>query len=69
MKIHVPAGFLFSATAAGLKVSGRPDLALAEAPDGASAAAMFTRNRVVGAALDVARAHLSAPAAACALWS
>jgi glutamate N-acetyltransferase/amino-acid N-acetyltransferase len=59
MKIHVPAGFLFSATAAGLKVSGRPDLALAEAPDGASAAAVFTRNRVVGAALDVARAHLT----------
>jgi glutamate N-acetyltransferase/amino-acid N-acetyltransferase len=58
MKIHVPAGFLFSATAAGLKVSGRPDLALAEAPDGASAAAMFTSNRVVGAALDVARSHL-----------
>ena len=54
----VPAGFRFSATIAGLKASGRPDLALAEAPHGASAAAVFTRNRLAAAPLVVDRAHL-----------
>jgi glutamate N-acetyltransferase/amino-acid N-acetyltransferase len=55
---NVPSGFLFSATIAGIKASGRPDLALAEAPHGASAAAMFTRNRLAAAPLHVDRAHL-----------
>ncbi len=48
----------FSATIAGIKASGRPDLALAEAPHGASAAAVFTRNRLAAAPLVVDRAHL-----------
>jgi len=51
-------GFLFSACAAGIKASGKPDLALALAPDGASAAAMFTRNQVVAAPVTVGREHL-----------
>jgi glutamate N-acetyltransferase/amino-acid N-acetyltransferase len=54
----VPKGFLFSAATAGLKASGRPDLALLEAPHGASAAAMFTRNRLAAAPLHVDRAHM-----------
>ena len=54
----VPRGFRFSATIAGIKASGRPDLALAEAPHGASAAAVFTRNRLLAAPLVVDRAHL-----------
>ena len=54
----LPKGFLFSATTAGIKASGKPDLALAVAPDGASAAAMFTRNQVVAAPLVVDREHL-----------
>ena len=54
----LPKGFLFSATTAGIKASGKPDLALAVAPDGASAAAMFTRNQVVAAPLIVDREHL-----------
>ena len=58
MKIHVPAGFLFSSASAGIKASGRPDLAYAEAPAGANAAALFTRNRVVAAPLVVGREHL-----------
>jgi glutamate N-acetyltransferase / amino-acid N-acetyltransferase len=58
--VNPPEGFLFSACAAGLKPSGRPDLALALAPDGASAAAMFTRNQVVAAPLMVGRDHLRA---------
>ena len=59
-KIRLPKGFAFSAVAAGIKVSGRPDLALVEAVDGASAAAMFTQNRVVAAPVEVGRASLLA---------
>jgi glutamate N-acetyltransferase / amino-acid N-acetyltransferase len=58
--VNPPQGFLFSACVAGIKASGRPDLALALAPNGASAAAMFTRNLVVAAPLTVARNHLRA---------
>jgi glutamate N-acetyltransferase/amino-acid N-acetyltransferase len=58
-KILVPRGFSFAAVAAGIKVSGRPDLALVEAEaDGASAAALFTKNRVVAAPVEVGRASL-----------
>jgi glutamate N-acetyltransferase/amino-acid N-acetyltransferase len=53
-----PQGFHFSACTAGIKASGKPDLALALAPDGASAAAMFTRNQVVAAPVIVGREHL-----------
>ena len=41
-KIRLPKGFSFSAIAAGIKISGRPDLALVEAGEGATAAALFT---------------------------
>jgi glutamate N-acetyltransferase / amino-acid N-acetyltransferase len=53
-----PQGFLFSASIAGIKPSGRPDLGLAVAPQGASAAALFTRNLIVAAPLKVGRDHL-----------
>jgi glutamate N-acetyltransferase/amino-acid N-acetyltransferase len=56
--VYLPAGFLWSAATAGIKTSGYSDVALAEAPLGASAAAMFTRNRVVAAPVEVGRAHL-----------
>lgn len=56
----LPQGFLFSSCAAGIKASGRPDLALALAPDGVSAAAMFTRNQVVAAPVTIGREHLQA---------
>ena len=59
-KIRLPAGFSFSAVAAGIKVSGRPDLALVEAAGGATAAALFTKNRVVAAPVEVGRAALLA---------
>src|ERR1019366_3877302 len=55
-KIRVPLGFTFSALAAGIKVSGRPDLALIEAPGGAAGAALFTSNLVVAAPVEVGRA-------------
>src|ERR1035438_3019898 len=57
-KIRRPLGFSFSAVAAGIKVSGRPDLALVEAANGAAAAALFTKNRVVAAPIEVGRASL-----------
>ena len=57
-KILVPRGFSFSALAAGIKASGRPDLALAEVEAGANAAALFTKNRVVAAPLEVGQASL-----------
>ena len=56
----LPAGFSFSAACAGIKASGRPDLALVEACPGTTAAALFTRNRVVAAPLEVGRASLAA---------
>jgi len=59
-QLLVPQGFLFSACAAGLKASGRPDLALALVPDAASAAAMFTRNQIVAAPVTIGRSHLRA---------
>lgn len=57
-KIRLPVGFSFSAVAAGIKVSGRPDLAAVEASGGASAAALFTKNRVVAAPVEVGRRSL-----------
>ena len=57
-ELHLPRGFLFSAGLAGIKESGKPDLAYAEAPNGVAAAAMFTTNRVVAAPVEVGRAHL-----------
>jgi glutamate N-acetyltransferase/amino-acid N-acetyltransferase len=78
----LPLGFSFSAVAAGIKVSGRPDLGLVEvwgratspahavrsrrvhtegssaAAIGATAAALFTKNRVVAAPVEVGRAAL-----------
>ncbi|HEY5054597.1 MAG TPA: bifunctional glutamate N-acetyltransferase/amino-acid acetyltransferase ArgJ [Acidobacteriaceae bacterium] len=57
----VPRGFLWGATCAGIKASGNPDVALALTADAAaSAAAMFTSNRVVAASITVGRRHLAA---------
>ncbi len=58
--ICLPAGFTFAAARAGIKASGRPDLALVEACPGTTAAAVFTKNRVVAAPLEVGRASLAA---------
>lgn len=58
MNLHLPQGFLFSSATAGIKASGRPDLALALVPEGASAAAMFTRNQMVAAPIVVGRENL-----------
>ena len=54
----IPAGFQFGAVTAGLKPSGKPDFALAFAKSGATAAAMFTGNRVAAAPVIVGRRHM-----------
>lgn len=56
----LPLGFVWGAVQAGIKASGKLDLAVAFAPKGANAAAMFTRNQVVAAPVTVGRSHLAA---------
>ena len=55
---QVPRGFSFAAVRAGLKASGNPDLACAVADQPATAAAMFTSNKVIAAPLIVGQRHL-----------
>jgi glutamate N-acetyltransferase/amino-acid N-acetyltransferase len=59
-EIHLPAGFSFSSTIAGIKASGRPDLTLVACSQGTKAAAVFTTNRVVAAPVEAGRAALAA---------
>jgi glutamate N-acetyltransferase / amino-acid N-acetyltransferase len=56
----IPRGFRFGAATAGLKPSGRADLALIVADSPAGAAAMFTANRVIAAPLIVDKENLRA---------
>ena len=56
----LPLGFLWGAVKAGIKASGNLDVAVALAPKGARAAALFTRNQVVAAPVIVGRRHLAA---------
>jgi glutamate N-acetyltransferase/amino-acid N-acetyltransferase len=55
----LPRGFRFAAVTAGLKPSGNPDFAVAVADQPASAAAMFTSNRVQAAPLIIGAKHLA----------
>jgi glutamate N-acetyltransferase/amino-acid N-acetyltransferase len=54
----LPGGFRFASVTAGLKPSGKPDFAVAVADQPASAAAMFTGNKVKAAPLQVGDRHL-----------
>ncbi len=54
----LPRGFKFAAVKAGVKPSGKPDFAVAVAQRIASAAAMFTANRVQAAPVTIGRRHL-----------
>src|SRR2546426_6292381 len=58
-KIYLPQGFSFSAACAGIKASGRLDLGLVVSAPGTTAAAVFTKNRVVAAPVQAARASLA----------
>ncbi|MGB6130521.1 MAG: bifunctional glutamate N-acetyltransferase/amino-acid acetyltransferase ArgJ [Acidobacteriaceae bacterium] len=54
----LPRGFRFAAVKAGIKPSGKPDFAVALVDKTASAAALFTANRVQAAPITVGRRHL-----------
>ncbi|MGC8634250.1 MAG: bifunctional glutamate N-acetyltransferase/amino-acid acetyltransferase ArgJ [Candidatus Limnocylindrales bacterium] len=59
---HLPAGFAAGALAAGIKPSGRPDLAVVSVTTAgpAAAAAAFTQNLVQAAPVRLSREHLAA---------
>jgi glutamate N-acetyltransferase/amino-acid N-acetyltransferase len=57
---YLPGGFSFSSVAAGIKASGRLDLALVECCRETRAAAVFTKNRVIAAPLQIGRVFLKA---------
>ena len=59
-QLLIPQGFRFGAAKAGLKQSGRTDFALIVADRPASAAALFTANRVTAAPLAVDKEHMRA---------
>jgi glutamate N-acetyltransferase/amino-acid N-acetyltransferase len=54
----LPLGFQWGAVKAGIKTSGKLDVAVAIAPRTANAAVMFTKNQVVAAPVTVGRRHL-----------
>jgi glutamate N-acetyltransferase/amino-acid N-acetyltransferase len=56
--VCVTTGVRAAGVAAGLKPSGRPDIALVAAQHTVSAAAVQTRNQVIAAPVEVTRAHL-----------
>ncbi len=56
----LPLGFQWGAVKAGIKASGKLDVAVAVAPKTANAAVMFTKNQVVAAPVIVGRKHLLA---------
>ena len=56
--LTAPKGFRAAAATAGIKASGRPDLALIAADGPCTAAGVFTTNRVLGAPVIVGKAHL-----------
>ncbi len=58
--LGIPRGFQWASATAGIKASGKPDLALAFCEGGAAAAAMFTSNQVMAAPVIVGRQHLHA---------
>ena len=62
MSVTAPAGFVAAGVSAGIKSSGDPDLALVATEDGrpVAAAAVFTRNLVQAAPVQVCRSHLAA---------
>ena len=66
--VTAPQGFQASGITAGLKASGRPDLALLVAPEGAVCAGTFTTSVVRAACVDLCRDRLVSTAGwACAV--
>lgn len=56
--ITSPKGFLAAGVSCGLKQSGKKDIAILACPSSATAAAVFTTNKVVSAAVTVCKKHI-----------
>ncbi|MHC4283994.1 MAG: bifunctional ornithine acetyltransferase/N-acetylglutamate synthase [Planctomycetota bacterium] len=56
--ITAPRGFLAAGVRCGIKKSGKADLGLIVCPSGAKAAAVFTTNKIVSAAVQVCKEHV-----------
>lgn len=56
--ITAPKGFLAAGISCGLKISGKKDLVILACPTGATAAGVFTTNKVVSAAVTVCKKHI-----------
>jgi len=56
--ITAPKGFLAAGVQCGIKKSGKADLALLVCPAGAKAAAVFTTNKIVSAAVTISKKHI-----------
>ena len=59
--ITAPKGFLAAGVHCGVKASGKFDLGLLVCPTGARAAAVFTTNKIVSAAVTICRRHVKSP--------
>jgi glutamate N-acetyltransferase/amino-acid N-acetyltransferase len=59
--ITSPKGFLVTGVRCGIKKSGKADLGLIVCPTGAKAAALFTTNKIVSAAVQVCKEHMKSP--------
>jgi glutamate N-acetyltransferase / amino-acid N-acetyltransferase len=59
MSVTAPKGFVASGIAAGIRRDGRADLAIVRSEPHATGGAMFTRNRVQAACVQVSRDHIS----------
>ena len=56
--VTAPKGFLAAGVKSGIKLSGNHDLGIIVCPTGAKAAAVFTTNKIVSAAVTVAKEHI-----------
>jgi len=56
--VTVPKGFFAAGVNCGLKQSGKPDLGLIVCPTGATAAAVFTTNKITSAAVKISKEHI-----------
>jgi glutamate N-acetyltransferase/amino-acid N-acetyltransferase len=54
-------GFLAAGVRCGIKKSGRPDLGMIVCPTGAKAAAVFTTNKIISAAVQISKEHIKSP--------
>ncbi|MBN2182332.1 MAG: bifunctional glutamate N-acetyltransferase/amino-acid acetyltransferase ArgJ [Sedimentisphaerales bacterium] len=59
--VTAPNGFLAAGLHCGIKQSGKNDLGLIVCPAGAKAAAVFTTNRIVSAAVQISKKHIRSP--------